>query len=87
MSIRKPYLAGSICSLQPQSKEDDVNMFLEMMELTSKADEVITVESLLDGVFARPLLSPLIVSDLSLQSNPSLPIFHPLALRRLYVRC
>ncbi|KIR34939.1 NADPH-ferrihemoprotein reductase [Cryptococcus deuterogattii MMRL2647] len=44
----KPYLAGSICSLQPQSREDDVNMFLEMMELTSKADEVITIETLLD---------------------------------------
>lgn len=58
LSARKPYIAGSICSLQPQSREDDVNMFLEMMELTSQADEVVTIESLLDGAFPTSLITP-----------------------------
>lgn len=53
-----------------------MNMFLEMMELTSKADEVITIETLLDGVFARPLLSPLIVFS-PLSSEQPLPSHLP----------
>lgn len=33
-------------------------MFLEMMELTSQADEVVTIESLLDGAFPTSLITP-----------------------------
>nr|XP_018265994.1 NADPH-ferrihemoprotein reductase [Kwoniella dejecticola CBS 10117]OBR88152.1 NADPH-ferrihemoprotein reductase [Kwoniella dejecticola CBS 10117] len=43
----EPYLPGSICSLQPQSSEEDVTMFLELMDLESQADIPMTVKSLL----------------------------------------
>ncbi|WVQ97522.1 NADPH-dependent diflavin oxidoreductase 1 [Kwoniella sp. CBS 9459] len=42
-----PYAPGSICSLQPQSSSEDVDEFLEMMDLVSQADDPLTVESLL----------------------------------------
>ncbi|WWC87379.1 NADPH-dependent diflavin oxidoreductase 1 [Kwoniella dendrophila CBS 6074] len=43
-----PYLPGSICSIQPQSSEEDVNTFLELMNLEDQADIPITVQSVLE---------------------------------------
>ncbi|WVW78975.1 NADPH-dependent diflavin oxidoreductase 1 [Kwoniella bestiolae CBS 10118] len=42
-----PYLPGSICSLQPQSSKEEVDDFLEMMDLESQADIPMRVDSLL----------------------------------------
>ncbi|WVQ75346.1 NADPH-dependent diflavin oxidoreductase 1 [Cryptococcus sp. DSM 104548] len=41
------YPPGSICSLQPQSRESDVDTFLELMDLKFQADDVFSIESLL----------------------------------------
>ncbi|KAK6904242.1 NADPH-dependent diflavin oxidoreductase 1 [Kwoniella mangroviensis CBS 8507] len=56
----EPYLPGSICSLQPQSDQADVNTFLEMMDLESQADKPMQVEALLEE---QPLPQHLPPSD------------------------
>ncbi|OCF33987.1 NADPH-ferrihemoprotein reductase [Kwoniella heveanensis BCC8398] len=53
-----PYASGSICSLQPQSSAEDVNEFLEMMDLVSVADDPLTIESLLPEQPLPPHLPP-----------------------------
>nr|XP_019008983.1 NADPH-ferrihemoprotein reductase [Kwoniella pini CBS 10737]OCF47764.1 NADPH-ferrihemoprotein reductase [Kwoniella pini CBS 10737] len=44
----EPYLPGSICSLQPQSSEDEVYTFLELMDLESQADVPMFVNSVME---------------------------------------
>ncbi|WVQ68745.1 NADPH-dependent diflavin oxidoreductase 1 [Kwoniella botswanensis] len=56
----EPYLPGSICSLQPQSDQADVNTFLEIMDLESQADIPMQVEALLEE---QPLPQHLPPSD------------------------
>ncbi|WRT65231.1 NADPH-dependent diflavin oxidoreductase 1 [Kwoniella shivajii] len=55
----KPYLPGSICSLQPQSSEADVDSFLELMDLEPQAEIPMTIKSLLEEQHLPLHLPPL----------------------------
>ncbi|WVR04245.1 NADPH-dependent diflavin oxidoreductase 1 [Kwoniella sp. DSM 27419] len=53
-----PYPPGSICSLQPQSKTEDVDTFLDLMDLARQADEPLVIQSALPEQPLPPHLPP-----------------------------
>ena len=43
------YAPASICSLQPKNDPEEVNRFIEMMDLEDIADATIRIRSAIDG--------------------------------------
>ncbi|WVO15705.1 NADPH-dependent diflavin oxidoreductase 1 [Cryptococcus depauperatus] len=78
------YAPGSICSLQPQSRENDVNEFLKMMNFESQADEMMVIECLLpeqplpshlSSIEASITLRSLLTNHLDIQHPPRKSFF------------